>query len=87
MAMPTPCWRAFPRRPFRQSQNADVLFNPTLERLTEGNEAFALRKGDPDSLNIFSNWIMINTSNGWLAQRWKYWFTTLDWADQVNLKK
>ena len=76
-----------PKPALWQSQNPEVLFNPTLGKLTEGNEAFAIRKGDPDSLNIFSNWIMVNTSNGWLQDRWTYWFTTLEWADQVNLKK
>lgn len=78
---------SFPKPVLWQSQNAEVLFNPTLEKLTEGNESFALRKGDPDSLNIFSNWIMVNTSNGWLKERWSYWFSTMEWADQVNLKK
>ena len=78
---------SFPKPTLWQSQNADVLFNPTLDKLTEGNEAFGLRKGDPDALNVFSNWIMVNTSNGWLQERWTYWFTTMDWADQVNLKK
>ena len=53
---------SFPKPALWQAQNAEVLFNPTLEKLTEGNEAFAIRKGDPDSLNIFSNWIMVNTS-------------------------
>lgn len=78
---------SFPKPTLWVSQNAEVLFNPTLDKLTEGNEAFALRKGDPDSLNIFSNWIRINTSNGWLGERWTYWFATMKWADQVNLKK
>lgn len=78
---------SFPKPTLWQAQNAAVLFNPTLEKLTEGNESFALRKGDPDSLNILSNWIIVNTSNGWLAERWAYWFTTMQWADEVNLKK
>ena len=78
---------SFPKPTLWRSQHAEVLFNPTLDKLTEGDESFAMRKGDPDSLNIFSNWIMVNTSNGWLKQRWTYWFTTMDWADQVNLKK
>jgi polar amino acid transport system substrate-binding protein len=78
---------SFPKPTLWQAQNAEVLFNPTLEKLTEGNEGFALRKGDPDSLNLLSNWITVNTSNGWLAKRWAYWFTTMQWADQVNLKK
>ena len=78
---------SFPKPTLWQSQNADVLYNPTLDKLTEGNESFALRKGDPDSLNILSNWIMVNTSNGWLQERWNYWFKTMDWSDEVNLKK
>lgn len=44
------------------------------ETLTRGNEAFALRKGDADSMNFFSNWILVNTSNGWLKERHDYWF-------------
>jgi polar amino acid transport system substrate-binding protein len=78
---------SFPKPTLWQGQHPTVLFNPTLEKLTEGNESFALRKGDPDSLNIFSNWIMVNTSNGWLAERWNYWFATMEWSDQVTLKK
>ena len=78
---------SFPKPTLWKNQNPDVLFNPTLDKLTEGNEAFAVRKGDPDTLNIFSNWIRVNTSNGWLKERWNYWFKTMDWADQVNLKK
>ena len=78
---------SFPKPTLWVSQNEKVLFNPTLDKLTEGNEAFAVRKGDPDTLNVFSNWIMVNSSNGWLAERWNYWFTTQEWADEVNLKK
>ena len=44
------------------------------ENLTKGDEAFALRKGDPDALNFFSNWIVVNTSNGWLQERHDFWF-------------
>ena len=77
---------SFPKPTDWQSMHPEVLFNPTLDKLTEGNESFAIRKGDPDALNVFSNWIMTKTSNGWLNERWMYWFTTKDWADQVNLK-
>ena len=77
----------FPNPTLWQAKNADVLFNPRLEKLTEDNQAFGVRKGDPDALNVFSNWIMVNTSNGWLEEHWNYWFTTMDWVDQVNLEK
>ena len=78
---------SYPNPTMWQSQHPKVLFNPTLEKLTEGDESFAIRKGDPDALNVFSNWIMTKTSNGWLDERWAYWFTTMDWSDQVDLKK
>ncbi len=46
-------------------------------------EGFALRKGDPDALNYFNNWILLNEANGFLEERWQHWFTTRDWADQL----
>lgn len=54
----------------------DVLFN----QLGEG---FALRKGDPDALNFFNNWIAHHWRTGWLQERHDYWFTTEEWASQV----
>ena len=59
---------------------------PTDENLTRGDEAFALRKGDPDALNFFSNWILVNTSNGWLKERHDFWFKTQNWAGDVDLQ-
>lgn len=54
------------------------------ENLSRGDEAFALRKGDPDALNFFSNWIVVNTSNGWLADTHAYWFEDQSaWRDMV----
>lgn len=52
--------------------------------LQRGDEAFALRKGDADALNYFSNWILVNTSNGWLEERHDYWFKGQNaWKDLV----
>lgn len=54
------------------------------ENLTEGNEAFALRKGDADAVNYFSNWILVNTSNGWLESTHDHWFKSQSaWKDLV----
>ncbi len=72
-----------PKPRFWMLKNPEVLFMPTENNLSTGDEAFALRKGDPDALNFFSNWILVNTSNGWLKERHNYWFTQQDWADQV----
>jgi len=46
-------------------------------------EAFALRKGDPDAVNYFNNWIGQRGRSGWLEARHKYRFASGDWADQV----
>ena len=48
-------------------RNPELLFLPTTDNLSQGDEAFGLRKGDPDALNFFSNWIRVNTTSGWGA--------------------
>jgi polar amino acid transport system substrate-binding protein len=63
--------------------NPEAVFSPTDDKIDPGNEGFALRKGDPDALNFFNNWILINTSNGWLEARHQYWFGGRPWANQV----
>ena len=55
----------------------DTLFNPL-------GEGFALRKGDPDALNFFNNWIAHHWRTGWLQERHDYWFTTEDWVRRVR---
>ncbi len=58
------------------------------ENLSKGDEAFALRKGDPDALNFFSNWILVNTSNGWLQDTHDYWFKSqAAWKDLVAIEQ
>ena len=72
-----------PKPRFWMSKHPTKLFMPTEENLTTGDEAFGLRKGDPDALNFFSNWIVVNTSNGWIKERHDFWFTNQNWADQL----
>ena len=58
------------------------------ENLSRGNEAFALRKGDADALNFFSNWILTNTDSGWLQERHDFWFKSKEgWKDLVALEQ
>ena len=65
-------------------RNPELLFLPTTGNLSQGDEAFGLRKGDPDALNFFSNWIRVNTTSGWLPERYAYWFKTTNWIDDVR---
>jgi polar amino acid transport system substrate-binding protein len=63
--------------------NPEIVFSPTEEKIDPGNEAFALRKDDTDSLEYFSNWINQNTENGFLDERHQYWFGGRSWANQL----
>ena len=63
--------------------NPEVVFAPTKELMDASSEAFALRKGDPDALNFFNNWIMLRTNDGWLEERHEFWFGGRPWADQI----
>lgn len=61
----------------------ETLYVPFDQSFQANGEAFAIRKGDPDALNFFNNWIQLNWSNGFLKERNDYWFKGDDWADQV----
>jgi polar amino acid transport system substrate-binding protein len=54
--------------------------------ITQTNEAFAVRKGDPDTLAAFNQWIKTHTDDGWLQARFDYWFKGRSWKDQVASK-
>ncbi len=65
-------------------KHRDLLFLPFTKRLSKGNEAFAVRLGEEDKKAFFDKWIEDRTTDGWLSQRYEYWFATLDWQDQVS---
>lgn len=65
------------------SDHGSKLFLPFIETFDNSNEGFALRKGDPDALNFFNNWILTKHESGWLEERHTYWFKTRDWAGMV----
>ena len=68
---------------FYALKNPEKLF-AIEEPLTKEAIAFAVRKGDPDALTYFNNWIQIKWDYGFFPERSKYWFKTRDWADQVE---
>ena len=72
-----------PKAAFEIEKRGDKLWVVSPELMSPTREAFALRKGDPDGLNFFNNWIQENHANGWLKERHDYWFTTRDWAGLV----
>lgn len=64
---------------FQAIANPDKLFLPLKEEFTREPIGFAIRKGDPDSLNFLDNWIRVVDAEGWLKVRKRYWFTTKEW--------
>lgn len=73
-----------PKPAFAVYENPEVAFAPTTEKIEPNSESFAVRKGDPDALNFFNNWIMLNRQSGWLDETHQYWFGGRDWADQLS---
>jgi len=72
-----------PTPAFEALKHPDKLFLPIPEPFVQGAEGFALRKGDPDALNFFNNWILLRQQDGWLKEHHDYWFKTRAWAGQV----
>lgn len=65
-------------------KNPDRLYLPVKGSFTREPIGFALKKGDPDALNYFDNWIRVAEAEGWLAERKHYWFETSEW--EASLK-
>ncbi len=61
----------------------DKLHVPFDQTFLATGEGFALRKGDPDALNFFNNWIATRMASGWLKERNDYWFKGQDWQAEV----
>jgi polar amino acid transport system substrate-binding protein len=64
--------------------NRDRLFLPLKGDFTKEPIGFAVRKGDPDSLNFLDNWIRVVEAEGWLKERKHFWFETRDWEKLIK---
>ncbi len=74
-----------PKPTYYVIDNKDVLFNPFgIGPWDPSASAFALRKGDPDALNFFNNWILYRELDGWLEKTHDKWFKGRDWKSQVE---
>ncbi|MBF0529256.1 MAG: transporter substrate-binding domain-containing protein [Deltaproteobacteria bacterium] len=74
-----------PRPRFEALQHPDKVFMPLPEdTFTMEPIAFALKKGDVDTLNVFNSWITLVASEGWLKERKAYWFESDEWRKLVE---
>lgn len=75
-------------QPFPEYQSlkyAERLYLPLAgETFTKEPIGIAIGKGDGDFLNFLNNWIRVRQSDGWLQERYNYWFTTQKWQEQMQ---
>lgn len=73
-----------PKPEFEVLKYPNKLYIPLQERLYTGNEGFAVRLDEQDKKAFFDKWIQARTEDGWLEQRYHYWFNTIDWQSKVS---
>lgn len=66
------------------AKNPDKLFVPLPRNLTNEPNGIGMRKGDPDLLNYVDSWIHQVRGEGWIQERYHYWFQTMDWKDRIQ---
>lgn len=69
--------------PAHMAADSPDLFKSYSEQLMKEPICFGVRKGDVDTLNFFNNWIEIVQSKGWIADRYKYWFESTQWKNEL----
>ncbi|MCD6582274.1 MAG: transporter substrate-binding domain-containing protein [Desulfuromusa sp.] len=70
---------------FQTLKYATKLFLPLAGKtFTKEPIGFAIQKGDADFLNFLNNWVLVKQSDGWLQERYDFWFTTQDWKSQIQ---
>jgi polar amino acid transport system substrate-binding protein len=73
-----------PTPAFQSIKYPDRLFMPLADTFTKEPIGFAVRKGDPDSLNFLNNWIRVVQAEGWIQERKHHWFETKDWEGMMK---
>ena len=63
------------------------LFRPLGEKtIFRDLSGFAVRKGDPDFLIYLNNWIRLHENDGFLKERFAYWFGGRPWENMLPAK-
>ncbi|PIE55837.1 MAG: amino acid ABC transporter substrate-binding protein [Desulfobulbus propionicus] len=70
--------------PNHMAADAPETLKSFSEQLNREPICFGVRKGDPDTLNFFNNWIETVTSKGWIDERYAYWFESTEWKNRIK---
>ena len=61
-------------------ENSEGLYMPFGEQtLNGGLNAIAVRLGDRKLLEYLNKWILARKQDGWLSERFRYWFRSTEW--------
>ena len=73
---PLPAHQAF--------KHPNILYVPVEQTFTKEPIGMALRKGDDAFAQYLNGWIAKAEAEGWLNQRWQYWFGGMEWEDRIK---
>ncbi len=73
-----------PKPAFAAVDNPDALYLPVEKAIVAQRDAMAVRKGDAASIKVLNEWIAARKADGFLAERFHYWFEGRDWLKSVQ---
>ena len=73
-----------PKPAFAVLDNPDTLYLPVAKPVVGQRDAMAIRKGDTKSMAALNEWIAARKADGFLAERFSYWFEKRDWRALVQ---
>jgi polar amino acid transport system substrate-binding protein len=75
---------SLPAVQFLVMNNSDAIDLPLSDPLVGWAEAIAIQKGEQELLNFLNAWITAREADRWLETTRDYWFSTLDWLEDVD---
>jgi polar amino acid transport system substrate-binding protein len=73
-----------PKPAFAAVDHADTLYLPVTGVISPQRDAMAIRKDDPAALKVLNDWIAARKADGFLQERFHFWFEQRSWLPQVQ---
>ena len=73
-----------PKPAFAAVDNAAALYLPVEKAVEPQRDTMAIRKGDPAGIAALNAWIAARKADGFLADRFGYWFEGRSWLPQTQ---
>jgi polar amino acid transport system substrate-binding protein len=73
-----------PKPAFAAVDHPEALYLPVDKALVAQRDAMAIRKGEPAAVAVLNEWIAARKADGFLAERFHYWFEQRTWLPLVQ---